>query len=270
VNRSHQIRPFSDLRFFDAARRAATVFPGSGRLGFAIFMQTKGRGIIARDETSVSLADGEAFVIAPPSNIVWRPADSGSRCIIALGGPAFSLRLQPPPLNGLKLTALNPVTTLLMGLLIQMKTVVPAADPIISRRLAEALTDLIEIAIDNANGSASSRRLLDKLIRAESRLDDPRFDAPALAGECDITLRSLQKRLKSLNTSPRKWILERRLERTRKKLDNPSFANLTIRQIALHSGFGDLAYFVRSFRNAFGVPPARYRRATTGAPDIAQ
>jgi AraC-like DNA-binding protein len=260
----------SDLHFLGGNRKAVAVSPGGGRHSFAIVLQTSGEGVISRGETSMPLANSEAFVIAPLSNVVWRPAGSEARCIVALGGPAFSLRLQPPPLDGLRLTALNPVTALLTDLLVQLEAIVPTADPLISRRLAETLTDVIDVAIDNANDSVSTRRLLDKLIRAEPRLDDPGFDAPALAEACDVTLRSLQKRLKPLNTSPRRWILERRLERARRKLDSPSFSNLTIREIALHSGFGDLAYFFRSFRTAFGISPSQYRRGSATAGDAAE
>lgn len=260
--RSRPARHFAGLHFVDGGPADVTT-SSRGRenhFSFAICLQTAGRGTITHNDTRATVVEGEAFLMAPLSHFVWHPAGADSRCIIASGGPAFSLRFRPHPLSAVKLGSRHPVTLLLKDCVEQLKAFIPTAESTVTQKLAEVLADLVEIAIDEANGPVSDQNFLSTLARAEDQLDDPQFDVSALAGELGTTLRSLQKRFRLLNTTPREWMSERRLERTRKKLDDPAFANLSIKQIAFGSGFRDFSHFSRSFKDAFGVPPRRYRR----------
>jgi len=260
--RARPSREFAGLHFLDG-RQADVTVSSRGRdnqLSFAVCLQTRGRGSVIHNDTRSSIVENEAFLVAPPSQLVWHPADADSRCVIASGGPAFSLRFRPHQLNAVKLGSRHPVTLLLRDCVEELKDFIPTAESTVTQKLAEVLADLVEIAIDEANGPVSDQAFLTTLSKAEEQLDDPHFDVSALAGELGTTLRSLQKRFRLLNTTPREWMSERRLERTRKKLDDPAFANLSIKQIAFGSGFRDFSHFSRSFKDAFGVPPRRYRR----------
>ncbi len=260
--RSRPARHFAGLHFRDGGPNDVTVSSRGrdGHLSFAVCLQTAGRGLVTHGETHASVVENEAFLIAPLTHFTWHPSGPDSRCVVTAGGPAFSLRFRPHPLKAVKLGARHPVTLLLRDCVEQLKAFVPTAESTVTQKLAEVLADLVEIAIDEANSPVSDLEFLSTLARAEDQLDDPQFDVSALAGELGTTLRSLQKRFKLLNTTPREWMSERRLERTRKKLDDPAFANLSIKQIAFGSGFRDFSHFSRSFKDAFGVPPRRYRR----------
>ena len=261
-SRARPARHFAGLYFRDGGP-ADVSLSSRGRdnhFSFAVCLQTAGRGLVAHGETRSSLAENEAFLVAPLSHFTWHPAGADSRCVVAAGGPAFSLRFRPHPLKAVKLGALHPVTLLLKDCVEQLKAFIPTAESTVTQKLAELIADLVEIAIDESNSPVSDQEFLATLAKAEDQLDDPQFDVSALAGELGTTLRSLQKRFKLLDSTPREWMSERRLERTRRKLDDPAFANLSIKQIAFGSGFRDFSHFSRSFKDAFGVPPRRYRR----------
>jgi AraC-like DNA-binding protein len=261
-SRARASRDFAGLHFLDGRQSDVTISTRGrdGQPGFAVCLQTKGRGNVIHNDMRASIVENEAFLVAPLAHFVWHPTDADSRCIIASGGPAFSLRFRPHALSAVKLGSRHPVTLLLKDCVEELKGFIPTAESTVTQKLAEVLADLVEIAIDEANGPVSDQAFLDTLAKAEDQLDDPQFDVSALAGELGTTLRSLQKRFRLLNTTPREWMSERRLERTRKKLDDPAFANLSIKQIAFGSGFRDFSHFSRSFKDAFGVAPRRYRQ----------
>lgn len=261
-SRTRLARNFAGLNFHDGSDADIALTSSRGRgshLSFAVCLQTSGRGLVSHGDTRSVVVENEVFVIAPLGHLTWHPQGTDSRCIVASGGPAFSLRFRPHRLSAVKLGAGHPVTLLLKDCVGQLKGFVPTAEPTVTQKLAEVLADLVEIAVDEANGPGADRVFLDALTWAERQLDDPRFDVPALAGALGTTMRSLQKRFQLLNTTPREWISERRLERMRRRLDDPAFANLSIKQIAFGSGFRDFSHFSRSFKDAFGVPPRRYR-----------
>lgn len=259
-DRSRPARPFAGLQLLEGTGAGIALSSRSGQQSFAVCIQTHGSGTITDGNVFTVIAQNDVFVLAPPFRVHWRPANPGARCVVVWGGPAFSLRFRPRPLNAVRLDALHPIALLLADYVVRLEAVLLTADAAVTQKLAEVLADLIDTALEDANGRRSTQNFLSKLVRAENHLDDPQFDSIAVAKKFGITQRALQKRFKSLKSTPRKWILESRLERIRRKLDDPSLTNLTIRQIALRSGFRDFSYFNRSFKDAFGVPPGQYRR----------
>lgn len=255
------LRLFADLQLLEGRYQDLTISTCSNPRGYVVCLQAHGNADISHGSTfTSSVTHGQILAIARPSHVVWHPTSPGSRCIIASGGTAFSLCFQPHLHAAVRLDGLHPMTLLLRACLEKLRTFRPTYDPAITQRLAEALADMVDTAIDEATQSSSTRKFLAKLGRAESHLDDPEFDPPALAKACGLTLRSLQKKFKLLNSTPRRWILDRRLERIRRKLDDPSLGHLTTQKIAAQGGLQDFSHFIHVFKDAFGVPPGRYRR----------
>ncbi len=62
---------------------------------------------------------------------------------------------------------------------------------------------------------------------------------------------------KNFQTSLTDYLNSLRLENAARLL---SETDLSITEIALQSGFNNVSYFIRTFKNAFGCPPLRYRR----------
>ena len=57
--------------------------------------------------------------------------------------------------------------------------------------------------------------------------------------------------------SPRQYLIAKRLEFAARRLRQ---GNEPVKAVAARSGYPDLYYFTRAFRQRYGLPPARYRR----------
>ena len=65
---------------------------------------------------------------------------------------------------------------------------------------------------------------------------------------------------KQFNTTPGKWLLEKRLEHARQLL---TVTNKTVSEAAFDSGFENPSHFSRSFKERFGLPPTAIKATPT-------
>ncbi|WP_186404780.1 helix-turn-helix domain-containing protein [[Actinomadura] parvosata] len=95
----------------------------------------------------------------------------------------------------------------------------------------------------------------------ERRLGDAELDPATVAAAHHISVRYLHRLFESENTTVAAWIRQRRLERCRAELI--SGGKQSVSTIGARWGLPDAAHFSRLFRQAYGMPPAEYRRAHT-------
>jgi len=124
--------------------------------------------------------------------------------------------------------------------------------------------DILATVFGAATGSnvlsdRQSARLLSAKTLIERRLDDPDLDREAIAAELGLSVRGLTRAFALEDETPAGYIRRRRLERCRDDLCAPRLAGRTVTEIALSHGFNDTAHFSRSFRDAYGMPPAAFR-----------
>lgn len=134
-------------------------------------------------------------------------------------------------------------------------------------RLALMALDLLAMALmsrvsrDGATDVASMRSAL--LYRAKAciaaHLQEP-LSLPRIAGELGISTRHLCRAFADEDTTPGRYILEQRLEASRRALRYGP-ANQRISEIAYAHGFASGAHFCHRFRERFGVSPTEYRNA---------
>ena len=100
----------------------------------------------------------------------------------------------------------------------------------------------------------------------DAHLDDPELTTDRVARAHFISSRQLQYLMSEEGTTLSAYIRERRLERCRVDLKDPSRAGMAIIDIASGWGFSDPSHFSRLFRAAYGLTPRAYRQqALTGA-----
>lgn len=122
--------------------------------------------------------------------------------------------------------------------------------------------DLLAIALRGAVFFDNQQRFEPALAQrvqaiVEARLQDPQFSVVAIAKECRLSVRAVQKVFAALGTTPSAYIQERRLVRAGEKL--VACPEATITQIAFDFGFNDSAYFARCFRRRNGMTPREFR-----------
>jgi AraC-like DNA-binding protein len=90
----------------------------------------------------------------------------------------------------------------------------------------------------------------------DENLDNAQFDVDWLARSVAMGRSSLYRQMKTIrNVSPRKFILERRLQHAALLFAN---RRKTITEVAFTVGFKSLSHFSRSFHSYYGVTPAAY------------
>lgn len=101
--------------------------------------------------------------------------------------------------------------------------------------------------------------LMDATAIVESYIDNADFDVATFARELCMSRTLLFTKLKALTgQTPNDFILSLRLKKAKEKLRNEPSA--LIADIAFDYGFSNPSYFIRCFKNAFGITPAAYRR----------
>jgi AraC-like DNA-binding protein len=140
-------------------------------------------------------------------------------------------------------------------------------------RLATALMDLLVVALaerlDRVATIAPDTRRRALLASVQSfidqQLDDPALSPRAIAAAHHISLRYLHKLFETQPATVAGWIRQRRLERCRRDLLDPTMGHWSVSAIAMRWGLMDPAHFSRMFRAAYGLPPAEFRLTASRA-----
>jgi len=161
----------------------------------------------------------------------------------------------------------NPIAGLASGFLSMLLTRLDTLDGPVAAKIAEQALDLVALAFSaetQQSGSSLSSSRATTLLRLksviESRLHEPDLKPAAVAAETGIGVRYANALLSAEGTSLERHILDRRLERCRRALEDPRQAHRTIGEIAFAWGFSDLSHFTRRFKAEYGVAPGEYRR----------
>jgi AraC-like DNA-binding protein len=140
--------------------------------------------------------------------------------------------------------------------------------PASASRLCTVMMDLVTAAVAERAGQIeaqpieSRERTLLLRIHAfiEEHLGEPDLSPPAVAAAHHISVRYLYRLFEAQDTSVAAWIRQRRLERCRRDLADPALVTVPVGSVAARWGVPDAAHFSRLFRQAYGLPPAEYRR----------
>jgi AraC-like DNA-binding protein len=118
------------------------------------------------------------------------------------------------------------------------------------------------VAIERASALAGTRPpAVAAAVRVIEGGLDRDLDVGALAATVGLSRSHLGALFRAhLGCSPSRWHLRLRLERARALLANPY---ASVGAVAAQLGFTDLNWFVRRFRSVHGLPPGRWRSATT-------
>lgn len=100
----------------------------------------------------------------------------------------------------------------------------------------------------------------------EENLADPQLSPHAIASRHHVSVRTVHQVFRQREETVSAVIRRRRLERCRSDLADTRLSHLPVHAIAARNGLVDPAGFSRSFRRAYGLSPAEYRRMLRDAP----
>jgi AraC-like DNA-binding protein len=207
-----------------------------------------------------------------------RPAhwtNSWSTQVVSIAFPRQLLPLSTQDLSeltGIGLTPDGAPSALFSSTARQLARDVDGFDSVSGVRVGAATLDLLTVALawrldrSSALPSDISERALGMRMRAfiEDRLADPDLTPATVARAHHVSLRYMYKLFEAERASVAGLIKERRLERCRRDLGDPAFADVPVSEIAARWGLMNAAHFSRTFRVAYGASPVEYRRLAHG------
>jgi AraC-like DNA-binding protein len=142
-------------------------------------------------------------------------------------------------------------------------------------RLGSAVVDLLGTALAarldrDLHDEDKPRALLAHIYAyIDANLGDRDLSPASIAAAHHISRRYLHKLFEPEPTTIAEWIRQRRLDRCRRDLLDPSLGERPVAAIATRWGLPHAAHFSRIFKDAYGCPPGEYRLvlATPPLPD---
>lgn len=251
-------RDWPGLRLARVASSPAVVCGArrGGAAGWFLFFNERGPCTLHQAGREAQLRDGEVTLVRADEPFDIRFEQRNQLFVVGLaeafGSAALEARLMQR--HGRDEAAV-------LGALLRRLAVLDeaAAAQLEAPAVPRAVLDLLALARPTAAVSVPEQLLARLEARVQRALSDPALDVHHLADEIGASARSVQRLFAQYRgTSPGAFILEQRLQRAALVLREQ--AGISVTEVALEAGFGDLSYFCRSFRGRFGVAPGRWRR----------
>lgn len=145
-------------------------------------------------------------------------------------------------------------------------------DPTQQIAVSKHFIDLVSLGLASTGAfrdQAVSRGLAEARLSAIKtfildNLEDAGLSPARVAAHFKITTRYLHMLFSRHDVTFGDFVIENRLERCSRALQDPRQAHLTISEVALGAGFNDLSYFNRTFRRRFGLTPSDVRESALG------
>ncbi len=230
-----------------------------------LVIQDKGNCWIRQNDTSVHLAPGDMYLVdsAHCSEFVYNGVDA-RQVSIHLPRSEMLHRFGAICTGGIAIDRSDPLFVAMRAVL----TKIFSDDASIAPHHGEAFLSILGAYFRSVEHQEALQDRTSKgvLSRALSLIDrhamDPDFGPQKLAELLQVSPRTLQRQFGVLGEPVGKRLLAVRLETARARLNagcgGPG--RNTIADVAYESGFNDLSYFYRAFRDRFGMPPGDLRK----------
>jgi AraC family transcriptional regulator, positive regulator of tynA and feaB len=230
-------------------------------------LQLSGRSIHCQDDRQAVTEPGGLYLIEPRRPHTGHYQERSRTISIRMPRHTFEARLGSAAPHACRaLSSQGPVAGLAFGFLTMITDRMDAIEGSAGAQIVEQALDLLALAI-SAEGTgrvtlSSPRTVALTLLKAaiEARLHEPELKPTVAAAAAGISVRYANALLAEEDSCLERYIIERRLERCRRVLDDPAQAHRMIGEIAFSWGFSDLSHFNRRFKAEFGRSPGEYRR----------
>ncbi len=126
------------------------------------------------------------------------------------------------------------------------------------------------IGAGDAVPAGTRRQALVREVKEHVRrhLGRPGLTPSSIAAACNISVRHLHQIFRPEGQTISEYVRGQRLERCRADLEDPRLAGVSVADVAARWGFVDAAFFNRTFKAAYGMPPGEYRRAARARAEV--
>jgi AraC family transcriptional activator of tynA and feaB len=232
-----------------------------------ICRQVAGTLALQQESREITLKAGDLTLVDPMLPYAGR--FSAGSTLLLLKVPSRALETRVGATRGMVARLIKPQeaeNSLTSDFLAMLPASIGRMNTTAEHLIRDQVLDMIAMSLSKTmegRAAVSSMRALASLnVRTaiETRLADPALDAATVAAAAGISVRYANAVLADEQTSIRRLIRARRLERCRKTLEDPRQAHRTVSEIAYGWGFSDMTHFGRSFKKAYGRLPSEYRK----------
>jgi AraC family transcriptional activator of tynA and feaB len=232
---------------------------------YLVSLQRRGQSRISQGGDTFSLEPGEIALVdgQKPFRIGFPGPVSRVLAVI----PRKTLDLRAPWLRrapARKIARHSPYADLTRRHLLQLANA--------NRNLNESEAGLLTDNLCNLLTLASARDIPINALRADvqieallafcrQNLSDSDLSPQLVAARFGISVRTLHLRFERVGRTFGRWLLDNRLDASRKALRDPQQRACTISEIAYRWGFNDLSHFNKAFRAQFDMTPGEWRNS---------
>jgi len=235
---------------------------------FKLSLMLNGTGLLIQDDREAVLQPGDLAVYDTnrPYSLVF---GAEFRTMVVMF-PKHLVALPPEmmaQLTAVRISGHEGLGAMIVPYLTQLAGNLEQLSGATGARLTQSAMDLVttlfthELDLDTT--SNDPHRALMQRIHAhiDRNLASADLSPTSIAAAHFISTRHLHGLFQEQGTSVSTWIRIRRLERCRRDLVNPLFADRPVSAIAARWGFVDAAHFSRTFKAAYEVSPSEFRAA---------
>jgi AraC-like DNA-binding protein len=234
---------------------------------FIVSMQRHGRCQVIQDRREAELGPGDFVVYDSTRPDILHFPDGihqftlkipRGQLIAQLPSVESLTAMQVPGRRGAGRLMINMIETLIRD--------IGELDPISFDAVADSIVAILtaglrtlERGVEPAPSTLSAYHLERIKQHVLANLHDPGLSVQSTSAALQLSVSSLYRVFESQRTTLSEWIWNQRLDRCRRDLADPSFANQSVIQIAFRWGFSDASHLSRSFKRAFGISPRDFR-----------
>jgi len=242
-----------------------------GNDDFGLVINLAGGQTAASRGRALDQGAGDACLVSGSDGFELTRPQAGA--LLALCVPRSALTALAPQAEDLLLRPIpgdNAALQLLRQYLAVLSTNGVAASPELRHAIVTHVHDLVALAVGAGRDGAevararglTAARLHALKTEVLACLDQPDLSLAEVAGRHNITPRHARRLFEMEGTSFSDFVLNHRLARAHRMLSDPAQRARSVASIALDCGFGDISYFNRSFRQAYGATPSDVRASS--------
>jgi AraC family transcriptional regulator, positive regulator of tynA and feaB len=219
-----------------------------------------------QDGRDAGSGPGDVYLLDPRRTFSVRVASTTNGLIFKVPRSELEARLgNIASYTALTLSPRQPVAALASDFLAMLAARADAIDPAMGAKLVQHALDLVALAFGKASGGvtqlSSTRTTTLMRLKAiiETRLHEPDLKPAIVAEAAGISVRYANMLLAHEDSSLERFIMLRRLARSRQALEDPAQLSRSVGDIAYSCGFFDMSHFARRFKDQFGCSPSEIR-----------